>query len=270
MPARWLVRIRSSRRSSRSRFVGVFWITPAQSSPAVRTRVSAIASHSAAPVRCARLRLCFACVKAHATSGCRARENPSMRSMPSQSALSPSSSRSASQRAPGAFSGRTAETAGIKSFKACSIGSAYRTGLHKAQQHPEQRPSSAPSRAPRAAFGWGSRVLEQPWHGFSRVTYATARINSRSPCPARAQAGTTGTPKRASSRARSTEVPRCRASSIKLTQTTTRSVISIVWSARSRLRSRQDASHTTTTASAPPKQIKSRAACSSAECAISE
>ena len=61
-----------------------------------------------------------------------------------------------------------------------------------------------------------------------------------------------------------------RASSIRFTHTTTFGVISSVCSTRFRFRSRHVASHTTTTASAPPKQRKLRATSSSAECAMSE
>lgn len=65
-------------------------------------------------------------------------------------------------------------------------------------------------------------------------------------------------------------MPFRRASSIKLTQTTTFPVVSITWRARFKSRSRLVAEQTTMTASASPKQMKSRAASSSEEQASRE
>ena len=103
-----------------------------------------------------------------------------------------------------------------------------------------------------------------------RLCASTAFIRSSKPFLLRAAVPTTGTPRFFESWSKSMLICFFFASSIRLTQTTTRRVISSVWSTRLRLRSRQVASHTTTTASGSPKQMKSRATSSSAECAMRE
>ena len=102
------------------------------------------------------------------------------------------------------------------------------------------------------------------------ATSAAARSSASIPSPRRATVGTTGTPSSPSSRSASTETPCRRASSTRLRQTTTRSVISRICRTRLRLRSSRMASTTTTVTSGSPKRRKSRATSSSALPACSE
>ncbi len=95
------------------------------------------------------------------------------------------------------------------------------------------------------------------------ATSATTRFSSSSPSPERAAVATTGTPRSRARRRASTVSPLRRASSIRLRQTTARSVISSTWSARFRFRSRRVASTTITVTSGRPKRMKSRAVSSS-------
>ena len=97
------------------------------------------------------------------------------------------------------------------------------------------------------------------------TTPSRAFIISSSVFFLRAVAPTTGTPSRFDIKGKSSRMFFRFASSIRLTQTTTLDEISIVCRTRLRLRSRQVASQTTTTASGPPKQIKFLATSSSVE-----
>ena len=80
----------------------------------------------------------------------------------------------------------------------------------------------------------------------------------------------TGTPSRSDSSLRLILIFLRFASSIRLTHTAVSGVISSICSTRFKFLSRQVASQTTATASGEPKQMKSRATSSSAECAIRE
>ncbi len=86
----------------------------------------------------------------------------------------------------------------------------------------------------------------------STTSRAMAAFSSSSPFCRPAAVPTTGTPSRRDRAGRSTSTPSRSASSSRLTHTSTFPVSSSTWSTRIRLRSRQVASHTTTTASAWP------------------
>ena len=96
------------------------------------------------------------------------------------------------------------------------------------------------------------------------------RSNSSSPSYCVAETPTAGNPVSAESAARSIFMPRWRASSIMFTQSIVFGIICATCMAKIKLRSKQQASHTTTAASGCSKQRKSRVASSSAEFAVNE
>ena len=103
-----------------------------------------------------------------------------------------------------------------------------------------------------------------------RAMSSTAVRRASSPCPLRAAAVTTGTPRPRDRASVSTATPFFRASSIRFRHSTSRGVQQRSCTASSRLRRRQVASATTTVTSASPPQMKSRASCSSGESARRE
>ena len=103
-----------------------------------------------------------------------------------------------------------------------------------------------------------------------RASRAMASFSASSPSRRPADTPTTGTPSRRDSSARSTWRPSRAASSMRLTHTSTRPVSSSTCRARMRLRSRQVASHTSTTPSARPLEMYSQATCSSGVLAVRE
>ncbi len=130
------------------------------------------------------------------------------------------------------------------------------------------RTTWAAYRSARLTRSWGARSGAA--EALESASRATARFNSSSPSPRPAEVPITGTPSRRDRAGRSTSMPSRLASSIRLTHTSTFPVSSSTWRTKIRLRSRQVASHTTTTASAWPLWIKSRATASSWEWAARE
>ena len=102
------------------------------------------------------------------------------------------------------------------------------------------------------------------------MTAATVETSSPMPCLLRATVGTVGTPKSLDRLRMSTSRPLRSASSIRLTHSTTRSVISRTWRTRFRFRSKAVASVTTTVQSGRPKSRKLRLISSSWEAESSE